>query len=161
MGPNRPSPIKNDYFCLKVFVPKYMQKAFLQKCGTHKKKERQFIKIQQYVKTNVTLAAGIALQDWQIKAGFKLVSLSQIKFLPVVFMSSLSQYLFCMYSNSLKPCSAIYVVGKANINNFTFSYSSGNQVFYLTPKPSYPCALKIARASSSLCRSISIFCMAE
>ena len=44
--PNRLSPIKNDYFCLKAFVPKYMQKAFLQKYGTHKEKQRQFIKIQ-------------------------------------------------------------------------------------------------------------------
>ena len=42
-----------------------MQKAFLQKYGTHKEKQRQFIKIQQYVKINVTLAAGVALHDKQ------------------------------------------------------------------------------------------------
>ena len=42
-----------------------MQKAFLQKYGTHKEKQRQFIKIQPYVKINVTLAAGVALHDKQ------------------------------------------------------------------------------------------------
>ena len=47
VGPNRPFPVKNDYFCLKVFLPKYMQKVFSQKYGTHKQKQRQFIKIQR------------------------------------------------------------------------------------------------------------------
>ena len=60
MDPNRFSLKKNDYFCLEVFVPKYMQKAFL-----HKEEQRQFIKIQQYVKVYVTLAGGVALQDKQ------------------------------------------------------------------------------------------------
>ena len=40
-----------------------MQKAFLQKYGTHKENQRQFIKIQQYAKINVTLATGVAPQD--------------------------------------------------------------------------------------------------
>ena len=40
-----------------------MQKAFLQIYGAHKEKQRQFIKIQLYVKINVTLAAGVALRD--------------------------------------------------------------------------------------------------
>ena len=40
-----------------------MQKAFLQKYGTHMEKQKQYIKIQQYFKINVTLATGAALQD--------------------------------------------------------------------------------------------------
>ena len=76
-------------------------------------------------------------------------------------MSSLLRYLFRMCSTSLKPFSAIYVVGKANINNLTFSHSSGNRLSHLIQKPAHPCALKIARASSSLCRSTSISCKVE
>ena len=98
------------------------------------------------------------------KVCFKLVSFGRIESPsppPVIFMSSLLQYLFRMYSISQKPCSAIYVARKANIHNFTFSYSSENRLLHLIQKPAYPHALKIARPSSSLCRFISISCMVK
>ena len=63
VGPHRPSFIKRRLPLFESFCPEIYAENFLQKYGTHKEKQRQFIKIQQYVKMNINLAAGVALQD--------------------------------------------------------------------------------------------------
>ena len=58
-----PSTIKKQLFLFESFYPEIYAEIFFTKIRHTKGKTSQFFKIQLHVKTNVTLAAGVAPQD--------------------------------------------------------------------------------------------------
>jgi len=69
------------------------------------------------------------------KAVCKLVSLSCMAFLQVLFMSRRLRYLLRMCSTWLKPCSAIYFVGNSSsIKSLTYPQTSGKRSLHLIQK---------------------------
>ena len=52
-------------FACKFLSRNICRQLLKKKYDTHNEKQRQFLEIQQYDETNVTLAADVALQHWQ------------------------------------------------------------------------------------------------
>ena len=149
-----PSAIKKQLFLFESFYPEIYAEIFLQKYGTHKEKQVNLLKYNCMLK--LMCPCGWCCSARLAKAGLKLVSLSRIEFLPVIFRSSLL-YISEMYSTSLKPFSAIYVVVKANINSHAFSHNSENRLFHVDPET---CPSMCSKNCSRF-RSTSISCKVE